>query len=109
GGAWLVASPLWFSGRGLATPGAPLLIAAMMFTPSLGVLAVRLTLRRGRPAPPTGLRSPGPRRWWRWGLLAWLAPLPIVLLALALAAAVGVYQPDLQLSGLMQALEQQTG
>lgn len=110
GAAWLVASPLWFSGQGLATPGATILLGVMMFAPSLGVLVVRLTLRRGRPHTATGLRSPGIRRWWRWGLLAWLAPLPLAALALALATAVGVYRPDLQnLSGLVQLLGERAG
>ena len=106
GASWLVASPLWLSGRGLATPGATLLLGAMMLSPTLGVLAVRLTVQRGRRITEgTGLGGTGFRRWWRWGLLAWLAPLPLAVLALALAAAVGVYRPDLEhLSGLGQAL-----
>jgi CAAX amino terminal protease family. len=108
-GAWLVASPLWLSGQGLATPGSTVLLIAMMFTPSLGVLAVRLTLRRNRPNPPTGFRSPGIRRWWGWALVAWLAPLAITVLSLVLATAVGSYEPDFTLSGLSQLIEQQTG
>ncbi len=31
-GAWLVASLLWLSGRGLAAPWAPAVLGAMMFT-----------------------------------------------------------------------------
>jgi uncharacterized protein len=111
GAAWLFASPLWLSGRGLATPGAVFLMTAMMTSPSLGVLAVVVTLRRGRPLVfPTGLRSPGGiRSWWRWALLAWLAPLVLAVLAAALAAAVGVYHPDLQhLSGLVDMLRGRT-
>ncbi|GAA4542245.1 CPBP family intramembrane glutamic endopeptidase [Pseudonocardia xishanensis] len=106
GASWLIASPLWFSGRGLATPGATLLLGAMMVSPSLGVLAVRLTVQRGRRLTEgTGLGGTGFRRWWRWGLLGWLAPLPLALLALGLATAVGVYHPDLaHLSGLTAAL-----
>lgn len=110
--AWAVAIPLWVSGQGLATPGAPLYLMAMMFTPSLGVLVVHLTRRRRTPLlRPTGLRTAGGiRRWWRWGLLAWLAPLPLAVLALGFAAAVGVYQPDLQhLSGFVQVLQDRAG
>jgi membrane protease YdiL (CAAX protease family) len=110
--AWLVAAPLWWSGLGLATPGAPLVLMAMMATPSLGVLAVTALRRRGRPlVRPTGLRTAGGiRRWWRWALLAWLAPLPLAALALALAAAVGAYQPDLQhLSGFVEVLDSRAG
>jgi membrane protease YdiL (CAAX protease family) len=112
GASWLVAAPLWVSGQGLATPGAPLVLMAMMLTPSLGVVVVHLTRRRGSPlARPTGLRtSGGVRHWWRWGLLAWLAPLPLAVVALALAAGVGVYSPDLaHLSGFQQVLQGRGG
>lgn len=107
---WLVATPLWLSGRGLATPGAPFVLAAMMLTPSLGVLVVTVALRRGRPlAGPTGLRTPL-RVWWRWALVAWLVPLPLSVLALVLAAAVGVYRPDLaHLSGFVDILGGRSG
>lgn len=75
----------------------------MMVSPTLGVLAVTATLRRGRPVVgPTGLRTAGGfRTWWRWALLAWLAPLPLS----ASALAPGVYRPDLRdLSGFVEIL-----
>jgi membrane protease YdiL (CAAX protease family) len=110
GAAWLVTLPLWTSGRGLQTPGAVFLMAAMMAAPTLGVLVVVGVLRR-RPgtAHATGLRSPGGiRSWWRWGLLAWLGPLVLAAASVALAAAVGVYQPDLEhFSGLAETLRNQ--
>lgn len=95
--AWLVAAPLWLSGRGLQTPGAPVLLVVMMLGPTVGTLAVVGLLRR-RPGAlrATGLRATGGiRSWWRWGVLAWLGPSVIALVALALAAAVGVYHVDL--------------
>jgi len=46
GGAWLIAMPLWTSGDGLASPLAPLLLPAMMYTPAVAVFAVALIGRR---------------------------------------------------------------
>lgn len=43
--AWLVALPLW-TGDGLTSPLAPLLISVMMFTPAVSALTVTLVLRR---------------------------------------------------------------
>ncbi len=108
GAAWLIASPLWLSGRGLDTPGAVVYMAAMMTAPSLATAFVVFALRRGRGdvARRTGLRSPGGiRSWWRWGLLAWLTPLALVVLALLVGTAVGVFHPDLtEFSGLREML-----
>lgn len=104
--AWALAAPLWCSGRGLADPAAQVLVPATMLAPSLGVLAV-LALRRPQGvALATGLRSPGGiRSWWRWGLLAWLGPVVLAVLALLLAAAVGVYRADpVYLSGFDEML-----
>lgn len=110
GAAWLMSVPLWTSGLGLRTPGAVFVLAAMMVAPSLGVLAVVGVLRR---APgtmlATGLRAQGGiRSWWRWGLLAWVGPPALAVLALMLATATGVYEPDLgHLSGLAETLRSQ--
>lgn len=108
GGAWLVATPLWLSGQGLATPGAPFLLVAMMLTPSLGVLAATALRRRWRGlGADTGITTPF-RAWWRWGLLAWLAPLVLAVAAVALAAAAGVFTPDVAgLSGFREVLRAQ--
>jgi membrane protease YdiL (CAAX protease family) len=97
GAAWLITLPLWLSGRGLQTPGAVVLVAAMMVAPTLGVLAVVLLLRRRKGVLlATGLRSSGGfRSWWRWGLLAFLGAPLLALAATALAAAVGVFPVDL--------------
>lgn len=107
GAAWLIALPLWISGRGLATPGAGVVLVSMMLAPTIGVLAVAGVLRRGTGVwRTTGLLGAGgPRRWWRWGLLAWLGPVVLVVAAMALATAVGAYRPDLAgLSGLSAVL-----
>lgn len=40
GGAWLVALPLWTSSAGLASPVAPLLLPAIMYTPAAAVFVV---------------------------------------------------------------------
>lgn len=95
--AWLVAAPLWLSGQGLQTPGAPVLLVVMMLGPTVATLAVVGLLRRRRGTlRATGLRATGGiRSWWRWGVLAWLGPSVIALAALALAAAVGFYHVDL--------------
>lgn len=104
--AWLLAAPLWWSGRGLADPAAVFLLPATMLAPSAGVLAVLALRRRPGVALATGLRAPGGiRSWWRWGLLAWLGPIVLAALALLLAAATGVYRPDpVHLSGLDEML-----
>lgn len=108
GGGWLVALPLWLSGQGLATPGAFAVLLAVMLTPTLGVLAVVSPLRRhrGEVLRATGLRSAGGvRTWVWWAVAAWLAPLVLVGLSTALAAAVGVFEPDLVgLSGFREVL-----
>jgi membrane protease YdiL (CAAX protease family) len=96
GAAWLITLPLWLSGRGLQTPGAIALMAAMMVAPTLGVLAVVLLRGRKGVLLATGLRSPGGfRSWWRWGLLAFIGAPLLALAATALAAAVGVFHVDL--------------
>ncbi len=114
GGAWLVALPLWLSGRGLETPGAALYLVAMMFTPSLATAAVVFGLRRRRFAGRrdialrTGIRAPGGiRSWRRWGVLAWLVPSTLVVLSILLGAAVGVLRLDLtDFSGFRAVLDE---
>jgi CAAX protease family protein len=94
GGAWLVALPLWLSGRGLATPGLPVYLLAMMAMPTLATLVVSWRHRVGLAAR-TGLRAPGGiRSWLPWAALAWLAPLVLVALATLLSAAVGTFTAD---------------
>ncbi|WP_433215958.1 lysostaphin resistance A-like protein [Microtetraspora malaysiensis] len=100
GGAWLVALPLWLGGSGLATPALMPVATAMMFTPSLGVLAVWLICRRGTPfrewAGRTGLGL-GPARGRTFKVLAatWVGTPLLVLAALAVSALVGAVRLDL--------------
>ncbi|WP_214326675.1 CPBP family intramembrane glutamic endopeptidase [Nonomuraea sediminis] len=95
--SWLVALPLWLGG-GLASPYFRLLGIAMMFTPSLGVLAVWLRSRTPfrQWARETGLTlGPRPGRAVLVGLSAWLGTVVLVLVAGALSAAVGLVTLDL--------------
>ncbi|MGN8024982.1 lysostaphin resistance A-like protein [Microbacterium sp. 22242] len=95
--AWLICLPLWL-GDGLATPGALILITAMMFAP--GIAAVVTILVTGAPRKGERLRSLGmwPLRPARQvvGLtvLGWLGPFAVVLLALGLALGLGWLHPD---------------
>ena len=106
--AWLVASPLWLSGQGLAHPLAPILPILMMFTPTIATLIVTRWI-----SPPaeglvvaTGLRLGKGRGWgWYW-LFAWVG---VVLMGLAtpfVGALFGLYQLDLvEFSGFREVLE----
>ncbi len=65
GGAWLVASPLWFSGLGLAIPGAIGFIVVMMFTPAIAARLTEWMLPSGEPFTRlTTLRPSKPARQW---------------------------------------------
>ncbi len=105
--AWLAAAPLHLSGQGLAHPFAFLLVLVMMMTPAIAALVVVLPGGRAGLATRLGLRTPGGlRRWWRWGLLAWLLPPLLTFLALLVAAAAGAYTPDLTgFGGFREALD----
>ncbi|MHA6805500.1 CPBP family intramembrane glutamic endopeptidase [Salinifilum ghardaiensis] len=104
--AWLITLPLWLSGQGLSWAGSVVLLPLMMLTPAAAALVVAKWISPG--GGPllrrTGLTSSGGvRKWWRYGLLAWLAPPLVMLLALVLGWALGVYQADwFGLSGLAQ-------
>ncbi|MEV7011116.1 CPBP family intramembrane glutamic endopeptidase [Streptosporangium sp. NPDC051022] len=102
--SWLFALPLWLSGAPL---GSPLLLVTgtvMMFTPTLGVLAVRMYgRRRGEPgttwrewARLTGLTL-GERRGRTVALVAlgWFGTQLLVVAAIALSAALGLVVLDL--------------
>lgn len=97
GASWLIALPLW---TGPFSPAAFQLIAIpMMFTPSLGVLAVWLTRRRGTPfkewARATGLTLGPDRSTTAPLLVAALLGVPLlVAVALLVSAAVGVVRLD---------------
>ncbi len=99
GASWLIALPVWTQAVPLGPPAFQLLGILMMFTPSLGVLAVWLTRRRGTPlrewARVTGLTL-GPDRGGTAALLvtALLGVPLLVAVALLASAAVGVVSLD---------------
>ena len=111
--AWLVCLPLWLGGRGLTQPLTTICGAAMMLTPAIAaVITHRLQRDAGRRplVEVLGLRLGPWRRWLPYAVLAWLGPLLLSLLALALAAVVGVYQVDLvHFSGYAEVIAQATG
>ncbi|KAB8181508.1 CPBP family intramembrane metalloprotease [Microbispora catharanthi] len=99
GASWLIALPLWTRAVPLGPPAFQLLGVLIMFTPSLGVLAVWLTRRRGTPlkewARATGLTL-GPDRGRTAALLvtALLGVPLLVAVALLASAAAGVVSLD---------------
>ncbi|MER7080360.1 CAAX protease self-immunity [Saccharopolyspora kobensis] len=96
GGAWLIAAPLWL---GLTTSFV-LIASAMMFTPALGVLAVRLVDRRTPArewARETGLTfGPRPKRTVVLLLAAWFGTVLFSAVAVAVSAALGLLVLDLE-------------
>ena len=96
GGAWLVCLPLWLDGQGLRTPYATVLLLAMMVTPTVAAFLTHVLVPDGRRVVDVlGLRLGSIGRWWRYALLAWFGPVVVSVAAIALAAAVGVFTPDL--------------
>lgn len=107
--AWLVALPLWL-GRGLATPGASLLLIVMMYTPAAAVLIVMLMMRpvpKGQRLRFLGMWPLRPAKRVVWlSVLGLFAPMILIALAMLLAAALGWFPADFAgLSGYQQALE----
>jgi membrane protease YdiL (CAAX protease family) len=96
--AWLVALPLWLDG-GLRNPLAPLILIAMMFTPTIGALVAVFVVQRPRPRSVPEYLGMWPLRpaWRLIGLtLAGIfGSIAISVAALFLAAAVGAVQLDL--------------
>ncbi|MER7010141.1 CPBP family intramembrane glutamic endopeptidase [Saccharopolyspora sp. NPDC000359] len=95
GGAWLVAAPLWLG----LTSSLALIASVMMFTPTLGVLAVWLLNRRTPArqwARDTGLTfGPRPGRTVVLLLAAWFGAGLLSALAVAVSAALGLLALDL--------------
>lgn len=102
--SWLIVLPLWIGGVPLSSPLITVFGAAMMLSPSAGVLAVRAARRRRgdlpderghwRRATGVGL-GVDPRRTLVVSALTWVGVPLLVLLALAVSAAVGVLSLDL--------------
>ncbi|MFF3439714.1 CPBP family intramembrane glutamic endopeptidase [Streptosporangium sp. NPDC002721] len=102
--SWLFALPLWLSDTPTGTFMFTAIGLAIMFTPTLGVLAVRLRARRlGDPATGrewavrTGLSAGGSRgRVFALVALAWFGVPALVVVAVALSAALGLLSVDLR-------------
>ncbi|MFI6794163.1 lysostaphin resistance A-like protein [Streptosporangium canum] len=102
--AWLFALPIWLTGASLASPLIMVSGVAMMFTPALAVLAVRLYGRRRAAsgttwrewAGRTGLTL-GERRGRTLALvaMAWFGTPLLAAAAIALSAALGLLSVDL--------------
>ncbi|WP_313542489.1 CPBP family intramembrane glutamic endopeptidase [Leifsonia aquatica] len=109
--AWLVALPLWLDG-GLRNPFAPLILIAMMFTPTIGALVAVFLVQRPRPRSVPEYLGMWPLRpaWRLIGLtLAGIfGSIAISVVAVFLAAAVGAVQLDLTgFSGFAELLRTQ--
>ncbi|MFF5204807.1 CPBP family intramembrane glutamic endopeptidase [Streptosporangium sp. NPDC000396] len=102
--SWLLALPIWLTGIPLGSLPILVIGTAIMFTPTLGVLAVRMYgRRRGEPgttwrewARRTGLTL-GERRGRALGLFAaaWFGTPVLAVVAIALSAALGLLAVDL--------------
>jgi CAAX protease family protein len=109
---WLLTLPLWLSGQGLHMPIALGLLPLIMFTPAIGVIAVRVFLPQS--VQPiigvTGLRIgkwPSCLQYWLFG---WFAVTALALAAPFVGALLGMYRLDLQdFSGFRQLLRHQPG
>lgn len=106
---WLVTLPLWLSGQGLADPQAGLLLTAMMFTPTVAMVATVAVFRMPRHKVLDFLGIWPVHSWRR--LLAYLVvavvlPVLIVVLAALISGWLGWIELDLGgLSGFTQQLE----
>ena len=106
--AWLLTLPMWLTGEGLSWTWSPVVLVAMMFTPSLATFVVnkwvspKTSLLRE-----TGMTNHGGiKSWWRYALLAWIGPPITVALALVVGYMLGVYKADWTgFSGLSEQLQ----
>ncbi|GAA0529397.1 CPBP family intramembrane glutamic endopeptidase [Saccharopolyspora erythraea] len=106
--AWLMTLPLWLTGQGLTWAWSPLVLVAMMFMPAVAALVVnRWISPRPKPLRATGLTNPGGiRKWWRYALLAWLAPPATMFVALVVGYMLNFYEADWTgFSGLAEQLQ----
>src|SRR6185436_2776921 len=89
GGAWVVWGAVWALGAfnsGPTNTGAQAAVALGAFTPALAAVVVRRWISREGFAD-AGLR---PRGGWQYYVLAWLLPLPVVGVIVALASTLGL-------------------
>jgi membrane protease YdiL (CAAX protease family) len=107
--AWAVALPLW-QGAGIESPYLTPIAVVMMFTPALAAFIVgKVTDPRAAMAASLGLSSWRPwRRTLRFSLFAMLASLLMMVVALLVAAALGLYRFDIvHFSGLAEMVKTQ--
>jgi membrane protease YdiL (CAAX protease family) len=102
--AWVVALPLWRSGR-LHSPFLPVVELAMMLTPSLAALATTfLVLKPERPGRYLGLLPVRPlRRLLAFAAIALLMPAIVAFAALGVGAATGTVRVGLAVGGFTPA------
>lgn len=93
--SWLIALPLWF-GDGLASPFMSVVAIAMMATPAIAALIVVFFVDRpvnkARALGIVPLRPAG--RLIKYLVLALVVPVALILVALPIGAALGVYPAD---------------
>lgn len=112
--SWLIALPLWLSGRGLDDPFFGLVAAGMMFTPAVATVAALLVQRctRGRRGARAVLRElgmwplrPAARTIWTCVAVILAAPV-LVALGLFAMSVTGILTLDLvSFSGFAQTLQ----
>ncbi|HEX6447040.1 MAG TPA: CPBP family intramembrane glutamic endopeptidase [Streptosporangiales bacterium] len=109
-GAWVVCVPLWLTPRHLGVPWAQAVLAAMMYTPALGVLVATRLRRTPGLARQLGLGFGGSfRRCVPYFLFALLAVPALSLAAPFVAALLGVYDLDVHLSLFRETLAHAPG
>ena len=109
--SWLIALPLWF-GDGLASPWFTAVAVAIMATPAIAALVVVLLVERPQhkawvlglwPLRPVG-------RVLGWSAVGVLVSIALVLVAIPVGAALGVFPADFaNFSGYQQILDGQLG
>ncbi|MDR7301177.1 CPBP family intramembrane glutamic endopeptidase [Haloactinomyces albus] len=94
--AWLLTLPMWLTGQGLSWAWSPVVLVAMMFMPAVATFVTnRWISPRRRMLRETGITNRGGiAAWWRYALLGWFAPPLVMMLALVVGYALGVYQAD---------------
>jgi len=109
--SWLVALPLWF-GEGLASPLLGVIAVAMMATPAIAALIVVFfvdrPINKARALGIVPLRPVG--RLIKYLALALVVPVALILVALPIGAALGVYPADfVNFSAYRELLDAQLG
>lgn len=106
--SWLVALPLWL-GDGLDSPLLGVVAITMMLAPAIAALVVVRCVERRPLARSLGLAPVRPwGRFLGWLALAFLVPVLLVLAALPVASALGLYEMDLEtFSGFQEVVDGQ--